>query len=129
MDMARTFARHVERLQKEAERSLAETGFDSLVVSSGAPHTYFADDQDAPFRPVPHFAHWCPLGGPHHLLHVVPGRKPRLVRHAPEDYWYEQGGVTDPFWLVAFAFEERGSAEAVWQALGQPAKAAYLGNE
>src|SRR6185295_7985163 len=46
--------------------------------------------------------HWCPLGGPHHLLHVVPGKKPRLVRHAPEDYWYEQGGLTEPFWLGTF---------------------------
>ena len=95
-DLAALFSEHVKRLQAETEKALAATGHDSLVVWSGAPHTYFADDQDAPFRPVPHFAHWCPLGGPHHLLHVVPGRKPRLVRHAPEDYWYEQGGATEP---------------------------------
>ena len=37
--------------------------------------------------------------------------------------------MTEAFWLDAFDFEERGSAEAVWKALGQPAKAAYLGNE
>ena len=129
MDLARLFARHVDRLQEEAEKSLAETGYDSLVLSSGAPHTYFADDQDAPFHATPHFAHWCPLGGPHHLLHVVPGRKPRLVRCAPEDYWYEQGGVTDPFWVDAFEFEEAGSADAAWAAIGQPARAAYVGNE
>ena len=129
MDLARLFARHVDRLQEEAEKSLAETGYDSLVLSSGAPHTYFADDQDAPFHATPHFAHWCPLGGPHHLLHVVPGRKPRLVRCAPEDYWYEQGGVTDPFWVDAFEFEEAGSADASWAALGRPARAAYVGNE
>ena len=128
-DVTALFAEHVKRLQSEAEKALAATGHDSLVVSSGAPFRYFADDQDAPFRPVPHFAHWCPLGGPHHMLHVVPGKQPRLIRHAPEDYWYEQGGVTDPFWLDAFALEERGSADAVWQALGQPVKAAYLGNE
>jgi Xaa-Pro dipeptidase len=128
-DLATLFSEHVKRLQAETETALGATGHDSLVISSGAPLAYFADDQDAPFRPVPHFAHWCPLGGPHHLLHVAPGRKPRLIRHAPEDYWYEQGGVTQAFWLDAFALEERGSADAVWQALGQPAKAAYLGNE
>jgi Xaa-Pro dipeptidase len=127
--LAQLFAAHVARLQAETEKALAATGHDSLVIGSGAPLTYFADDQDAPFRPVPHFAHWCPLGGPHHLLHVVPGRKPRLVRHAPEDYWYEQGGVTEGFWLDAFAVEERGSADAAWQALGQPPKAAYIGNQ
>jgi Xaa-Pro dipeptidase len=129
MNLAALFSRHVERLQAETEKTLADTGFGSLVVSSGAPFTYFADDADAPFHPVPHFAHWCPLDGPHHLLHVVPGKKPRLVRHAPEDYWYEQGGVTDPFWLGAFHFEEAGSIEAAWKALGRPAKAAYVGNE
>ncbi len=128
-DLAALFSEHVKRLQAETEKALGALGHDSLVISSGAPFTYFADDQDAPFRPVPHFAHWCPIGGPHHLLHIVPGRKPRLVRHAPEDYWYEQGGVTEAFWLGAFELEERGSADAVWQALGQPAKAAYLGNE
>jgi Xaa-Pro dipeptidase len=97
MDLAGLFSSHAQRLQAESEKALHASGYDSLVVSSGAPFTYFADDQDAPFRPVPHFAHWCPLGGPHHLLHVVPGKKPRLVRHAPEDYWYEQGGLTEPF--------------------------------
>lgn len=129
MDLAALFRAHATRLQAETEKALAQTGHDSLVVGSGAPATYFADDQDAPFRPVPHFAHWCPLGGPHHLLHVVPGRKPRLIRHAPEDYWYEQGGVTEGFGLDAFELEEQGSPDDVWQALGQPVKAAYLGNQ
>ena len=129
MDLSTLFSRHVERLQAETEKALAETRFDSLVISSGAPFTYFADDRDAPFEPAPHFAHWCPLDGPHHLLHVAPGQKPRLVRHAPEDYWYEQGGGTDPSWLGAFRFEEAGDVDAVWKALGRPAKAAYLGNE
>jgi Xaa-Pro dipeptidase len=129
MELQVLFSKHLERIQAETEKSLAECGFDSLVVSSGAPHTYFADDRDAPFEPTPHFAHWCPLGGPHHLLHIVPGKKPRLVRYAPEDYWYEQGGVTDPFWLGAFRFEEAGTVDAAWVALGRPARAAYVGNE
>jgi Xaa-Pro dipeptidase len=129
MELAALFSEHVQRLQAEAEKALDATGHESLVISSGTPFTYFADDQDAPFRPVPHFAHWCPLGGPHHLLHVVPGRKPRLVRCAPEDYWYEQGGVTQGFWLGAFELEEKGSLDAAWQALGRPARAAYVGNE
>jgi Xaa-Pro dipeptidase len=129
MDITALFSAHVQRLQAETEKALAATGFDSLVIGSGAPLPYFADDQDAPFRPVPHFAHWSPLGGPHHLLHVSPGQKPRLLRHAPEDYWYEQGGVTEPFWTGAFGLEERGSADAVWQALGKPSRAAYIGNE
>jgi len=129
MDLAALFSQHVGRLQVETEKALAESRFGSLVVSSGAPFTYFVDDRDAPFEPVPHFAHWCPLGGPHHLLRVVPGQKPRLVRYAPEDYWYEQGGVTEPFWLGAFRFEEAGSVDEAWKTLSQTANAAYIGNE
>ncbi len=129
MELEGLFAKHVDRLQQETEKILGETGLDSLVVSSGAPFTYFADDRDAPFEPIPHFAHWCPLTGPHHLLHIVPGRRPRVIRFAPEDYWYEQGGVTEAFWLPAFDLEEAGTLDTVWECLGQPKRAAYVGNE
>ena len=37
--------------------------------------------------------------------------------------------MTDPFWLGAFDFEEAGSVEAAWKALGRPTNAAYVGNE
>ena len=67
MELDALFSKHVARLQAETEAALAESGFDSLVVSSGPPFTFFADDRDAPFEPTPHFAHWCPLTGPHHL--------------------------------------------------------------
>jgi Xaa-Pro dipeptidase len=129
MDLGALYKDHVARLRADTEKSLAACGYDSLVISSGAPFTYFADDRDAPFEPVPHFAHWCPLAGPHHLLHVVPGKRPRLVRYAPEDYWYEQGGVSDPFWRGEFEFEEAGTIGAAWARLGRPARAAYVGSE
>jgi Xaa-Pro dipeptidase len=129
MELEGLFSKHVARVQAETEKALGETGLDSLVFSSGVPFTYFADDRDAPFEPVPHFAHWCPLTGPHHVLHVVPGRRPRLIRYAPEDYWYEQGGVMEGFWLPAFDLEEAGTLDAVWERLGQPKHAAYVGNE
>jgi Xaa-Pro dipeptidase len=129
VDEAALFSRHAARLQSETEKALSATRHDSLVVSSGAPYTYFADDQDAPFHATPHFRHWCPLDGPHHLLHVAPGRRPRLVRCAPEDYWYEQGGVTETWWQDAFDYSEAASVEAAWHELGRPANAAYVGNE
>ena len=102
------FSSHVSRLQAKTEKALAEAGFDSLVISSGTPFTFFVDDRDAPFEPTPHFAHWCPLTGPHHLLHVVPGRRPKVVRYAPEDYWYEQGGVTEALLAAGVRPRRRG---------------------
>jgi len=128
-DLTALFAGHIARLQAETEKTLAKTGHRSLVLSSGAPFTYFADDKDAPFDPVPHFAHWCSLAGPHHILHVVPGRRPRLIRYAPEDYWYEQGGVVDPFWLDEFEFEEAGTVDTAWKSLGRPEHGVYVGSE
>ncbi|MEE8217589.1 MAG: hypothetical protein V3S03_01340, partial [Vicinamibacteria bacterium] len=127
MELDGLFSKHVERLQAETENALGEAGLDSLVLSSGTPFTFFADDRDAPFEPVPHFAHWCALSGPHHVLHIVPGRRPRVIRYAAEDYWYEQGGVTEAFWLPAFDLEEAGSLDMVWERLGQPKRAAYVG--
>lgn len=129
MNLSSSFHEHVAERRRKAAEALAATGFEALVLSSGVPFTYFADDENAPFHSVAHFAHWCPMTGPHHVLLVRPGHKPRLVRYAPEDYWYEQTPLGDPFWSSEFELQEAGTIEAVWKALGAPAKAAYIGNE
>ena len=128
------FQEHLQARLRSAEEAMARTGFESLVISAGEPYTYFADDNDAPFHEVPHFAHWCPLRGPHHALVIRPGQKPILVRHAPEDFWYEQAPLSEtwggsPFWLDSFELREAGSVDELWSNLGQPEKGAYLGNE
>jgi Xaa-Pro dipeptidase len=127
--IAQLFDEHILVRERKAADALESTGFDTLVISSGEPYTYFADDNDAPFHPVPHFAHWCPLPGAHHLLRVEPGRKPRLVRYAPEDYWYEQKSLGEPFWANEVDVVEAPTVDAVWKALGPASNAAYVGNE
>jgi Xaa-Pro dipeptidase len=127
--IAQLFHEHVLERQKKTAEALSKTGFDMLVLSSGEPYTYFADDNDAPFHSVAHFAHWCPMPGPHHLLRVEPGKKLRLVRYAPEDYWYEQKALGDPFWASELEIVEAGTIDAVWEALGPAKNAAYVGNE
>ncbi len=127
--IAQLFHEHILERQKKAADALERTGFDALVLSSGEPYTYFADDNNAVFHPVPHFAHWCPLEGPHHLVRVEPGKKPRLVRYSPEDYWYEQKGLGDPFWANELEIVGAPTVDAVWKALGPVRKAAYIGNE
>src|SRR5688500_514115 len=116
------YAAHVAERRRLAEQALAATGFDSLLIHSGVPFTYFADDQDAPFRPVPHFAHWVPLAGPNHLLLVRPGRKPLLVRVAPEDYWYEQVPLQSPFWAPEFDLKEVPAEDAAWKLVAPTAR-------
>ena len=78
------YPEHVTERQRLAEETLEQTGHEALVIASGTPFRYFADDQDAPIRPTPHFAHWVPLAGPYHLLLIRPGEKPKLIRYAPE---------------------------------------------
>ncbi len=129
MSLSDLYRDHVVERRRKLETALAATGYDALILSSGEPHTYFADDQDAPFHPVGHFAHWCPIEGPHHLLVLKPGERPRLVRYAPEDYWYEPIPLDEPFWLSELDLEEARTLDAVWDTLGSMKGAAYVGNE
>jgi Xaa-Pro dipeptidase len=129
MSLSDLFCDHLRVRLAYLESALAAHDFDALVISSGAPHTHFADDQEAPFHGVPHFRHYCPLEGPHHALRLEPGRRPLLVRYAPEDFWYEQLPLGQPFWLPGFDLVEAPSLDAVWAAVGHPDRAAYLGNE
>jgi Xaa-Pro dipeptidase len=128
-DLSALFSAHIADRQRTTAEALAHTGFEALVISSGRVYTHFADDQDAPFHPTPHFAHWCPMAGPHHLLVIQSGRRPRLIRYAPEDFWYEQAPLGNPFWASEFELEEAGNVEDVWNQLGHLSRAAYIGNE
>jgi len=132
MSLDTLFAEHIAERQSRLGAVLTAAGYDTLVVSSGQPHVYFADDEEANFRSVDHFSHWCPLQGPHHVIVLRAGDKPRLIRYAPEDYWYEAVPLGDPFWLQAFDVTEVGTVDAVWESVTPSlsgAKAAYVGNE
>lgn len=129
MDLKSLFLDHLKARQRIAEEAMAVHKLESIVLSSGAPFTYFADDCDAPFRPTPHFHHVCPVGGPHHVLHLRPGQTPRLIRYAPEDFWYEQLPLGNPFWADGFEITDATSVDAVWEQLGEVKQAAYIGNE
>jgi len=129
MELSTLFKEHVKVRQQTTERVLQATKFDALVISSGRPYTYFSDDYDAPFRRTPHFSHWTPMEGPHHLLVVNPGSVPKLIRYAPEDYWYEQAPLGTPFWADAFEIYEATTIDAVWDAVRLSGRVAYIGNE
>jgi Xaa-Pro dipeptidase len=122
------YADHVATLQQRTEAALGAAGYDALILDAGTPFTYFADDQEAPFRTAPHFAHWVPLEGPHHLLLVRKGERPKLLRVRPEDYWYEQAPLGDPEWLGAFDFAEVPDTLEAWKGVATRGKVAYVGD-
>ncbi len=93
---------HIGELQRCTEVALAATSFDGLVIHSGTPLQYFADDHEAPFRSTPHFARWLPHKGPEHLLVIRPGNQPLLINYSPDDFWYEQPPLGNPFWAEHF---------------------------
>jgi Xaa-Pro dipeptidase len=122
------FSAHVAERAASTAKALAETGFERLVVHSGVPFTYFADDNDAPFHSTPHFAHWTPVEGPHHLLLFVPGRKPRIVRVMPRDYWYAPPAPAPDFVRESFDVVDVETPEAAWKEIGgNGAASAFVG--
>jgi Xaa-Pro dipeptidase len=130
MDPRSLFPDHLRVRLDCLEQALAATGFPALVVSSGVPFTYCADDHEAPFQWVPHFRHYCPLEGPHHVLRLEPGRRPVLALHVPRDFWCEQEPMEDAaFWADLFELREAATPDAVWDLAGRPAGAAYIGDE
>jgi Xaa-Pro dipeptidase len=124
----KSYPGHVQELQKRTEAALEATGFEGLVIHSGTPFVYFADDHVAPFRATPHFAHWLPLESPENLLLIRPGEKPLLVHYAPEDYWYEQLPLGSPFWADSFEIKQVGKAEKAFEELPQNGRFAFHGD-
>ncbi len=112
------FSAHVAERAAATAKALSETAFKRLVVHSGVPFTYFADDNDAPFHTTPHFAHWAPVEGPHHLLEVVPGKKPRIVRVTPRDYWYAPPAPAPDVVRESFDVVDVETPEAAWKEIG-----------
>jgi Xaa-Pro dipeptidase len=55
------YAAHLSTQRARADRALAATGFDCLVIHSGVPPIQFLDDQDYPYKVNPHFKAWVPV--------------------------------------------------------------------
>src|SRR5665213_1225756 len=65
---------HLQTLMGRAERSLAASGFDAMVIHAGQPPTQFLDDQDYPYKVNPHFKAWVPItDNPRCILVIAPG--------------------------------------------------------
>ena len=129
MDLMPLFREHIATMTKNASKTLAETGYDALILGAGSQMIYFADDMEPPFRSNPHFASFSPIKGPHHAIVVKPGAKPRLIRWAPKDYWYERAPFAADFWTDEFEIDEADSASGVFEKIGSIGKAAFVGDD
>jgi Xaa-Pro dipeptidase len=121
------YSSHVEERKTTTARALEEAGFDRLLLHAGRPFTYFADDNDAPFHPTPHFAHWAPVEGPGHLLEFTPGKRPRLLRVTPRDFWYEPPAPAPAFVREEMDVVDVVSPELAWDEVRGNGRTAYVG--
>ena len=121
------YPEHVQYRQHGVEQALTETGYRGLLIHSGQPIPYFADDQYAPFRPTPHFSAWLPVGGPGHCLVLRIGQRPLLLHYGAADYWYEPSTLDPSFWGVEFDIVEVDSIDTLRRALPDTRGFAFLG--
>ena len=130
MSIAELFLDHLKIRLQYLDKALVANRFDALVISSGLLPTYFADRLTAPLDQVPHFRHYCPAVGPHHILKLQPGRKPILIYYAPKSFWHEHSPLGEPFWVSGFDIIEVSNFEKLWSFIGNGTlKIAYIGNE
>ena len=129
MDLHELFADHIRTISDSTAKAMAVAGYDSVVFHAGSEIDYHDDDQPMPFRSVFHFARFAPVLGPDHLLHFEPGKKPRLLRVVPVDYWYEEPAAPDHPYSELLDVSIVGSLEEAIEAIASPARCVYVGND
>lgn len=116
---------HLQVLMRRADRVLEKCGYDALVVHAGSPPTQFLDDQDYPFKVNPHFKAWVPItDNSRSILIYVPGRKPTVLFHQPDDFWHKPAPVPEGAWTASVDLQvlpRESEAGAHWAKLGRPA--------
>jgi len=127
MELKKAFKEHIAALRKQTESYMGELRYEHLIIDAGVLVHYFADDMDIPFRPTPHFNHWCPLRSHGHVLHIHPGMMPRLMHFYPQDFWEEFAPIGDTYWADSFEVSSHESIDHIWQALAGTKQCAYLG--
>ncbi|MDE2262262.1 MAG: Xaa-Pro dipeptidase, partial [Gammaproteobacteria bacterium] len=97
------FTSHLEAVCLRTSRALEACGYSALLVHSGSLLPVFQDDRTYPFEVHAPFKLWAPLlDAPDCFLHFEPGRRPVLVFHQPEDYWYQPPAPPQGHWTRHF---------------------------
>lgn len=123
------FANHLQVITGQWQRQLAISGHDGVVIFAGERQPIFMDDKYYPFKINPHFQHWVPLAQPVlSALIFVPGQRPRLLFHAPADYWESTENALEDYWAKHMDIEPCSDKAALAQALSRlPRRMAWVG--
>jgi Xaa-Pro dipeptidase len=125
-DLDQLYPEHVAKLQARTGQALAAVDCGALAIAAGRPKYRFLDDRPDPFAVNPHFKAWVPiLDAPGSFLVCVPGRKPVLLFHQPEDYWHKPPSLPDGRWMDQFEVRVLRRPEDAREHI--PPRTAYVG--
>jgi Xaa-Pro dipeptidase len=118
---------HLNELQARYELALAEQGFDSLLIASGAAPYRYGDDQAWHFQGYGPFLHWTGLAGREHCwLWIRAGHKPVLWLYQPVDFWHANQPLPEEPWQAFVEVRSSQSPEA--PVLDDPGSLAAIGD-
>jgi Xaa-Pro dipeptidase len=125
------FASHLEGVCLRTARALEACGYSALLVHSGSLLPVFQDDRTYPFEVHAPFKVWAPLlEVPDCFLYFEPGRRPLLVFHQPEDYWYKPPAPPQGYWTRHFDIRPCRDRDEARRRLPSSLRAtAYVGDE
>ncbi len=127
------YRRHLEALDRWLADVVERAGkkglaLDGVVFHAGRSRYYHADDQEIPFRSVPHFRRFVPLDGPEHLVVARPGRKLLVYRVVPKDFWYETAPLKPDYWVDEVDLREVDTFADAAKAVKGTGTFAHVGN-
>lgn len=103
-DYRALYREHLAELDRRLADSLeiardGGTDVEGVVFHSGRARVYHRDDEEIAFRPDPHYRRWVPpQDGPEHVVYAVPGRRPKVVRVRPRDFWVDTSEPPRSHW-------------------------------
>jgi Xaa-Pro dipeptidase len=128
--LTETFGPHLEAVCARSAHALSACGYAALLVHSGSPLVVFEDDRTYPFEANAPFKVWAPLAdAPESFVWFEPGKKPLLILHRPEDYWYKPTDLPQGYWVRHFEIRTATDRAAARALLPKGlARAAYIGD-
>lgn len=133
MSLEQSYRQHLETLDGYLTEAVEAanrrgTAVDGVLLHAGRARVYHADDRAVAFQACGHFRRFVPLEGPEHVVLARPGKKPRVVRVRPRDYWYDTSPPPASYWEPAVDLVEVASFAAAVAALGPLQRIAYVGD-
>ncbi|MCP1727342.1 Xaa-Pro dipeptidase [Natronospira proteinivora] len=121
---------HIDTVRRRFDDAMAAHEVPCVVIASGGVAQRFLDDIAYPFKVNPLFNYWVPLTQhPDSYLIYRRGETPRLLLHAPEDFWHKTPEAPQGAWTEAFEIESHGEADAMEKALSDLEDAVFLGEQ